>query len=121
MHAETTPADTSGSNDLLDGDRGSHLHAGAWVDLGCTAFALIVDLLVIVAAVHFFRTGFLPGWLDSHGGTWAWFGAGAAACWWVLVETPDALSQLTGAYWQRSSDRLYSGITAMPAEDGAQR
>lgn len=94
---------------------------GAWVDLGCTAFALVVDLMFIAAGVYFFHNGFLPGWLDGHGGVWAWFGAGAVACWWVLVETPHAMSQLNGAYWQLYSDRLDARLAESLGEGWARR
>jgi hypothetical protein len=119
MHTHTNHDPFNNSSDLSEADRPLRPHAGAWVDLGCTAFALLVDLLAIAAAVHFFHTGLLPGWHEHHGGTWAWFGAGADACWWVLVETPDAAAQLAGAWWQLSTDRLYARIAAGPVQDGA--
>lgn len=121
MSTPTSPDDAHYTTDRPEAERRRQPHAGAWVDLGCTAFALVIDLLAIAAVAYLFHTGFLPRWLDHHGGTWAWFGAGAVACWWVLVETPNALSQLSGAYWQLSSDRLYARITAALAEDGAGR
>jgi len=95
--------------------------ADAWVQLGCCVFALVVDLLVIAAGVHFFRTGFLPTWLDGHGGVWAWFGAGALACWWVGVETPHAISQLGFAHSQLTSERLQARFAAVLGEDWARR
>lgn len=95
--------------------------ADAWVQLGCCVFALVVDLLLIAAGVHFFRTGFLPAWLDGHGGTWAWFGAGAVACWWVGVETPNAISQLGAAHSQLTSERLQARFAAALGEEWARR
>ena len=95
--------------------------ADAWVQLGCCVFALLVDLLLIAVGVHLFRTGFLPTWLDGHGGTWAWFGAGAVACWWVGSETPNAISQLGAAQSQLTSERLQARFAAALGEDWDQR
>jgi hypothetical protein len=119
MNTDTNTAQPPG--ELTEAELRRQRIAGAWIELGCTAFALIVDLLFIAVAAYFFHTGLLPGWLDGHGGVWAWFGAGAVACWWVLVETPHALSQLRWAYWQLYSDRLDARIADALAEDGAHR
>ncbi|MGI8814874.1 MAG: hypothetical protein ACR2G2_06180 [Pseudonocardia sp.] len=51
---------------------------GIYNDLGCAVLGLLLDVVMVAAVAHYWDSGLIPGWLDTHGGRWAWLAAGAA-------------------------------------------
>lgn len=50
-----------------------------WHPLVCAVVGLTLDAVLVLVVVHYVRNGVIPTWLDTHGGHWAWAGAGAFA------------------------------------------
>jgi len=83
---------------LLDLELARERVMAGWNELACAVLAVLIDVVVIAAGVHFFRNGLIPTWLDTYG-QWAWFGAGAVAGLFALAELPNALSRFNRAFW----------------------
>lgn len=80
-------------------------------DLFCAVLGLVLDAVAVLAAVVYYRNGVIPTWLDSHGGHWAWLGAGAITTLFVFGELPDTLARLNDAMWELDEHRT-AALTA---------
>jgi hypothetical protein len=70
-------------------------HASTGVRVGWVPAGLrvVVDVALSAALIWGFADGAIPGLLATHGGQWAWLGAGAVAML-LLEETADATDAL---------------------------
>lgn len=91
-----------------------------WHPLVCAVFGVTFDVVAVLVVVHYSRSGVIPTWLDTHGGHWAWLGAGAFAAV-VLGELFDNVCRLVWAAGEAFDRRRMRAVADRLAAAGLDR
>lgn len=91
-----------------------------WHPLVCAVVGLTLDAVLVLVVVHYSRNGVVPTWLDTHGGHWAWLGAGAFAAV-VLGELFDNVCRLVWAAGEALDRRHMRAVADRLAAAGLDR